>query len=86
MTVTAFDTAHRLRALVETGEARRLRESAGLSLRAMARGCGDVDPSAIGLWERGMRWPTGRRLRDYTRALDRLAALDAQAGGGDAPA
>jgi transcriptional regulator with XRE-family HTH domain len=84
MSTPTLDMGYRIRELVRSGEARRLWESAGLSLRVMARAMGDCDPMALSRWERGICQPTGRRVRDYCRALDRLAALDAQAGGENA--
>ena len=83
---TTLDTLARVRRLVETGAARRLREQAGLTMQDAARRCGDVYPSAIMHWERGTRVPRGRNLRAYGRLLAQLAAQDAEGGGGDAAA
>lgn len=82
---TALDARTQLQRLAENGEARRLRESAGLTMREAARRCGDVDPTAIMHWERGTRIPRGRNLRAYARLLDQLKALETQ-GGADAAA
>ena len=79
---TALDARAQLRRLVEAGETRRLRESAGLTMREAARHCGDVDPTAIMHWERGTRTPRGRNLRAYAQLLDQLAALEAGNEGG----
>lgn len=83
---TALDALARVRRLVEAGEARRLREQAGLTMQDAARRCGDVYPSAIMHWERGTRVPRGRNLRAYSRLLAQLATLEAAGGGGDAAA
>jgi transcriptional regulator with XRE-family HTH domain len=59
----------RIRRMQQTGEARRLREQAGVSLRTMARAVG-VRASTL------IRWEAGRvRPREGT-ALAWLAALD----------
>jgi DNA-binding transcriptional regulator YiaG len=85
-TLTTLDTLSRVRRLVETGEARRLRERAGLTMQDAARRCGGVYPSAVMHWERGTRVPRGRNLHAYGRLLAQLAALEAQGGGSDAAA
>jgi DNA-binding transcriptional regulator YiaG len=48
-----------VRAAVSSGEARRLREEAQLSIGEVARACG-VDQSTVWRWERGTRQPRGR--------------------------
>jgi transcriptional regulator with XRE-family HTH domain len=59
----------RIRRMQDSGEARRLRERAGVSLRTMARAVG-VRPSTLIRWEAGQVRP-----REPT-ALAWLAALD----------
>jgi DNA-binding transcriptional regulator YiaG len=59
------------RALVASGEARRLREAENLSLVNVAGPVG-VDPSTIGRWERGERLPRGRAAVKYVELLNRL--------------
>jgi transcriptional regulator with XRE-family HTH domain len=76
--LTTLDTLARVRRLVETGEARRLREQAGLTMQEAARRCGGVYPSAIMHWERGTRVPRGRNLRAYGRLLAQLATLEGE--------
>jgi transcriptional regulator with XRE-family HTH domain len=82
MRTPPLDLALQVRERVQRDEPRQLRKAAGVSILRMSREC-DVDPSTISMWERGKRFPTGRRLQDFARALDKLAALAAQAGGGD---
>jgi DNA-binding transcriptional regulator YiaG len=59
------------RALVASGEARRIREAARLSLVNVAGAVG-ADPSAIGRWERGERTPRGPAALKYAQLLTRL--------------
>jgi len=59
----------RMRRMQQTGEARRLREQAGVSLRTMARAVG-VRPSTL------IRWEAGRMQPREPTALAWLAALD----------
>lgn len=71
---TSVRTVERLvkaRALVTSGEARRIREAAGLSLVNVASAVG-ADPSAIGRWERGERIPRGPAALKYAQLLARL--------------
>jgi DNA-binding transcriptional regulator YiaG len=60
-----------VRAAALTGDARRLRLAAGLSLREVARevGCG---PSTVHRWETGQRRPHGRAALRYAELLDEL--------------
>ena len=60
------------RRLAKSGEARILREAAGLSLAEVARGVG-VTPTAVWRWERGLARPCGRPAAAYARLLIRLA-------------
>ena len=46
--------------LCMTGDARRLRQSLGLTLRDIAHACG-VSVPAVSLWERGQRLPSAAR-------------------------
>lgn len=69
-----LDVAVQVRMLIESGEARRLREGAGLSGREVARRC-QVDPAAVSRWELGDRFPAGANLRRYARLLATLVAL-----------
>ena len=65
------------RALITSGEARRIREAARLSLVTVARAV-EADPSAIGRWERGERLPRGSAALKYAQLITRLRAqLDA---------
>lgn len=81
---TRLDVAEQVARLVESGEARARRERLGLTVQEAARRCGDVHPTAISLWERGLRRPSGRNLTAYARLLDRMAAVIAQGAGEDA--
>lgn len=62
----------RVRAAVSSGEARRLREAARLSIGEVASACG-VDQSTIWRWERGTRSPRGSdKVLRYGELLDLL--------------
>jgi DNA-binding transcriptional regulator YiaG len=61
------------RALMASGEARRIREAAGLSLASVAPVVG-ADPSAIGRWERGQRIPGGRAALKYAQLIIQIRA------------
>ncbi|QYA94042.1 helix-turn-helix domain-containing protein [Streptomyces anulatus] len=60
-----------LRAVVRSGEAKRLREAAHLSIGEVASACG-VDQSTVWRWERGTRSPRGDRALRYGELLDSL--------------
>jgi DNA-binding transcriptional regulator YiaG len=62
-----------LRASIVSGEARQIRERAGLSAVALARQL-DVSPAAVTRWEQGTRYPRGANATRYARLLRRLAA------------
>jgi len=59
------------RTLLASGEARRIREAAGLSLENVAMEIG-VSASAVYRWERGDRVPRGRAAGEYAELLLRL--------------
>ncbi|WP_173266521.1 helix-turn-helix domain-containing protein [Streptomyces pacificus] len=61
----------RIRAAANSGEARRLREAAHLSIAEVARACG-VDQSTVWRWERGTRRPRGRQALAYGELIDSL--------------
>lgn len=61
----------RVRAAVSSGEARRLREAARLSIGEVARECG-VDQSTIWRWERGFRSPRGDKALKYGELIESL--------------
>lgn len=61
----------RVRAAVASGEARRLREAARLSLAEVASACG-ADQSTIWRWEQGKRVPRGELALAYGELLDEL--------------
>ncbi len=72
MRSTDLDRIRWVRSLVEqSGAARAVRESAGLSLEEVAAAVG-VTGSAVGRWERGERIPRGPRALIYARLLERL--------------
>jgi transcriptional regulator with XRE-family HTH domain len=75
---TAVDVAAQVQRLIGTGEARSLRQRAGITLQDAAAQCGGVHPSAVLRWEQG-RPPRGRNLHAYARFLDRLAARETAA-------
>lgn len=59
------------RRLVETGTARTVRETAGLSRAEMAKASG-VSVAAIRAWESGWRRPRGSQGEAYGRVLSNL--------------
>jgi DNA-binding transcriptional regulator YiaG len=61
----------RIRQMAETGEARRLREAANLSLRELAPDV-LVDASTLARWETGECRPRGAAALRWERALRRL--------------
>lgn len=61
-----------IRELIKTGEARKLREDACLTVAEVARTL-EVTPGAVVRWEHGQREPTGRNVREYHALLIRLA-------------
>lgn len=62
------------RALAASGEARQIRQAAGLSMSDIAADIGVTD-SAVYRWERGERVPRGRAGADYAALLLRLREL-----------
>lgn len=72
-TTRAIERLTEARALVASGEARRIRLAAGLSLLEVGAPVG-VDPSTIGRWERRERMPRGRAAIRYAQVLRRLQA------------
>ena len=69
--VTSISLVIRGRRLAASGEGRRLRESAGLSLAEAAREIG-VTASGLGRYERGERSPRPEIAADYARLLAQL--------------
>ncbi len=61
------------RVFIASGEARRIREAAGLSLVSVGGAVG-ADPSAIGRWERGERIPRSTAALKYAQLITRLRA------------
>lgn len=62
-----------VRAAAASGEARRLREAARLSIGEVAKACG-VDQSTVWRWERGTRRPRGESALRYADLIDSLRA------------
>ena len=60
------------RRIARSGQARTLREKAGLSLAEVARGVG-VTPTAVWRWEKGLARPSGEPAVAYGRLLVSLA-------------
>jgi hypothetical protein len=71
--ITPAKLAAEVRGLVESGEAVRRRERAGLSLIAAGEACGGVHASSVQRWETGQIPPRGRNLRAYVAFLRKLA-------------
>lgn len=61
----------RARSLARSGEARRIRERARLTVREVAKGIG-VDPATVSRWERGMTVPRGDQAARWESLLIRL--------------
>ena len=59
------------RRLLRSGEAREIRQAAGLSLHEVARVCG-VTPGAASRWERGERRPTGDAAVSFAALLAKI--------------
>lgn len=59
------------RRLLHTGEARDIRQAAGLSLDEIARACG-VTPGAVSRWEQGERRPTGEAAVSFASLLMKI--------------
>jgi DNA-binding transcriptional regulator YiaG len=68
-----------IRRLQDSGQARRIREQAGVSVALLARAIGVQEAT---VW----RWETGRSRPREGAALRWLAALERMAGGADADA
>ncbi len=67
----ALRRAAEVRALCASGEARRIREAAGVSLRMLAGAVG-VDHKAVQRWEVGTSAPATAYVLAYGAALDAL--------------
>jgi DNA-binding transcriptional regulator YiaG len=61
----------RVRRLVETGAAKAIRQSCGLSYREIAEEA-QISRSAVYRWESGSRRPRGPEAARYLRVLDEL--------------
>lgn len=72
MTNRIQDLAEAVR-LSRTGEARQVREAAGLGVSDVARACG-VSPSAVSRWETGARTPKGAAAVAWARLTRSLRA------------
>jgi DNA-binding transcriptional regulator YiaG len=69
----------RLRALLASGEAQRIRQQHYLSLNEIGRSIGSSDGSGVGRWERGERLPRGQAALRYLALLDRLRKSEVSA-------
>lgn len=69
------DKLARARQLAASGEGRRRRIAADLSLSEIAAEVG-VSHGTVWKWETGRRRPTGLPAIKYLRALDKLASLE----------
>lgn len=79
-TATLQDVLRARRDLPAPAMRRALRAAAGISLEAVAREVG-VTRQAVGHWEAGSRYPSGRHLQKYLV----LAVLREHAAGGASP-
>ena len=75
-TVAAVERLAEIRALAQSGEARRIRQQARLSQIDVAGAIG-VDPSTVSRWEIGTRRPHGAPAVAYAALLTRLKRRDA---------
>lgn len=66
----------RARDTATSGEARRIREAAGLSLNELARAVG-TSGTVVASWENGTHRPTGLLAAAYVDLLDELAERQA---------
>jgi transcriptional regulator with XRE-family HTH domain len=64
----------RARRLARTGEGRRIREAAAVSVRELAAAVG-VDPTTVWRWETGQSIPKPEQARRWDAALRDLARL-----------
>jgi DNA-binding transcriptional regulator YiaG len=69
--LTVTDRAMQVRDWIQTGQARAIREAAGVSQATAAQDC-EVTQGAIVRWEHGTRMPRGRNVLAYHRFLSRL--------------
>lgn len=72
MTTRDLSRLARARELAATGEAKRIRVNARLTLSEFADAC-EVDTSTIWRWEVGRRSPRGAAAVRYARLLESLA-------------
>lgn len=63
----------RVRRLAETGAARAIRQSAGLSLTELGEAAG-VDRTSVWRWETGRRRPRGAAALRYLEVLEEIGA------------
>lgn len=62
-----------VRQMIGSGEARRIRLEAGLSLKELGAGCGS-DQSTVSRWESGDRRPRGVPALRYLELLEQISA------------
>jgi len=72
--MTQLQRLVRVRQLAASGEARRIRQSANVSLNEIAEEVG-VSLGAVWKWETGNARPTGQSALRYLRLLERLADM-----------
>lgn len=73
MSIQDLERLARVRELIASGEAKRLRVAADVSLSEVAAACG-VDTSSVWRWETGRRSPRGSDALQYARVLAMLAS------------
>jgi transcriptional regulator with XRE-family HTH domain len=73
MTLTELLLVAQAKEWAESGQARQLRVSAGLTQEQVGEHCG-VGASAVSHWESAERHPRGRPALRWARLLDQLAA------------
>lgn len=70
----------RLHAMLDSGDAQRLIERAGLSYRQIGKAVG-CDASAVWRWHKGERRPTATHALRYLTVLEQVAIAQQQTGG-----
>jgi DNA-binding transcriptional regulator YiaG len=73
MATTSAERLARARHIAASGEARRCRQQAGVTLHEIAEDLG-VNTMTVWRWENGKRRPRGEAALKYVALIDKLAA------------
>ncbi len=74
MAMTILDQTVEVREMIQTGEARRLRQAARISLSNLAQEIG-VATATVSHWEHERRLPSGLSAVRYLQALNKIRKL-----------